>query len=106
MQIEDKNVLNSLSDALLVAIARLKLAPSMLFEIKCMNVLENMVKYKNVIIEKINIIFLDLFNFIFFFFKALTCWQKWSWQNNVLESFYLCLVWNGSYGGHESYVYK
>ena len=48
MQIEDKNVLSSLSDAVLVAISRLKLAPSMLFEIKCMNLTESLTKTKNV----------------------------------------------------------
>ena len=48
MQIEDKNVLNSLSDSVLVATSRLNLAPSILFQIKCMNLLEDLIKIKNV----------------------------------------------------------
>jgi hypothetical protein len=48
MQIEDKNVLNSLSDSVLVATSRLNLAPSILFQIKCMNILEDLIKIKNV----------------------------------------------------------
>ena len=52
MQIEDKNVLNSLSDSVLVATSRLNLAPSILFQIKCMNLLEDLIKIKNV--KKIN----------------------------------------------------
>lgn len=48
MQIEDKNILNSLSDSVLVATSRLNLAPSILFQIKCMNLLEDLIKIKNV----------------------------------------------------------
>lgn len=66
MQIEDKNVLNSLTDAVLVATARLKLAPSISFEIKCMNVLENITKTKNVCRHIVLLLLLLLCDFSIF----------------------------------------
>lgn len=48
MQVEDKHFLNSLIDSVLVATAKLKLAPSILFQMKCINLVENLIKNKNV----------------------------------------------------------
>lgn len=48
MQIEDKIVLNSLPDSVVVATSRLKLTPSILFQTKCVNLIENLLKCKNV----------------------------------------------------------
>lgn len=86
MQIEDKNVLNCLNDSVLVATGRHKLAPAILFQLKCMNLVENLSKAKNVI----NYYFYYLFQYIrlkesiaFSNLVAFDCWKKRSGQNDV-----------------------
>ena len=48
MQIEDKIVITNVNDAVAVSIARLKLASSVLFQAKCVNLIENLSTHRNV----------------------------------------------------------
>lgn len=52
MQIDDKHVLESIEDAVAIATDHLKLAPSLLFQTKCVNLIEDINSYKNVIFLK------------------------------------------------------
>ena len=47
MQIEDKVVLNNLPDAISVATQKQKLAPSVMFQTKTANIIENLNSFKN-----------------------------------------------------------
>lgn len=49
MQIEDKIVLNNIEDAVCLSTFQLKLAPSVLFQAKAVNLIENINSHKNVI---------------------------------------------------------
>ncbi len=49
IQIEDKTVLNDIADAVSVATHRLKLASSILFQTRAVNILELILNHKNVI---------------------------------------------------------
>ncbi len=48
MQIEDKISIDDLADAVSLATQKLKLASSILFQSKAVNLIENLVSYKNV----------------------------------------------------------
>lgn len=48
MQIEDKIKLNNIPDAVDLATNKLKLTPSILFQIKVVCIIENLLSYKNV----------------------------------------------------------
>ena len=49
MQIDDKSILNSIEEAVALATAQLKLAPSVLFQAKAVHLIEDISNYKNVI---------------------------------------------------------
>ncbi len=62
MQIEDKIVLNNIEDAVCLSTFQLKLAPSVLFQAKAVNLIENINSHKNVISNLIIYLFIHLFN--------------------------------------------
>jgi hypothetical protein len=48
MQIDDKNLLDNIEDAVVLATDQLNLAPSVLFQAKVVNLIEDINSYKNV----------------------------------------------------------
>ena len=68
MQIDDKTLLDSIEDAVVLATDQLKLAPSILFQAKVVNLIEDINTYKNVYLFKCTLFMSILFIYIYFFY--------------------------------------